>query len=111
MAFTIATYNVLAAAYLARGDYSAVPPDLLDPDVRTPALVRHVAGLGADVLCLQEVEADVFAALRAALEPLGFAGLYEWKGRDKPDGCATFFRAAAFSLAKAARLEYHDHER
>jgi hypothetical protein len=34
-------------------------------DHRVPALVRHIA----DILCLQEVEAEVFAALRAEREP------------------------------------------
>lgn len=110
MAFEVVTYNVLATAYLGRGDYSAVPPDLLDPERRIPALVRHVADLGADVLCLQEVEADTFAALREALEPQGYAGLIEFKGRGKPDGCATFHRAGRLPLRRAARLEYRDDE-
>jgi mRNA deadenylase 3'-5' endonuclease subunit Ccr4 len=111
MTFTAATYNVLATAYLGRGDYSAVPPGLLDPGRRTTALVRHIAGLGVDVLCLQEVEADVFDALRAGLEPLGYAGRCEFKGRGKPDGCATFFRTGVFALRQAVRLEYRDDEK
>jgi len=36
---------VLGTAYLGRVDYSSVSPDLLDPERRIPALVRHVAGL------------------------------------------------------------------
>jgi CCR4-NOT transcription complex subunit 6 len=111
MTFKAATYNVLATAYLGKGDYSAVAPDLLEPERRVPALVRHVIGLGADLLCLQEVEADAFAALEEALGPLGFAGCYEWKGRGKPDGCATFFRASVFALRHRARLEYQDREK
>jgi mRNA deadenylase 3'-5' endonuclease subunit Ccr4 len=111
MAFTAATYNMLATAYLGRGDYSAVPAELLDPDNRVPALVRHVAGLDADLLGLQEVEADVLAALRAGLEPLGYESLCEFKGRGKPDGCATFFRTTTFDLRKALRLEYRDDEK
>src|SRR5262245_7462338 len=110
MAFEVVTYNVLATAYLGRGDYSCVPPEVLDPEKRIPALVRHVAGLDADILCLQEVEADVFGELRAGLEPLGYSGLYEFKGRGKPDGCATFFRTAGFDLQTSTRLEYHDDE-
>jgi mRNA deadenylase 3'-5' endonuclease subunit Ccr4 len=110
MPFTAATYNVLATAYLGRGDYSAVPPELLDPERRVPALVRHVAGLDADILCLQEVEADTYDALRTVLEPLGYASRIEFKGRGKPDGCAAFFRTSLFSLESAARLEYRDDE-
>jgi mRNA deadenylase 3'-5' endonuclease subunit Ccr4 len=111
MAFEVVTYNVLATAYLGRGDYSAVPPELLDPDRRVPALVRHVAGLDSDVLCLQEVEADVFGALREGLEPLGYAGVYEWKSGGKPDGCATFYRTTVFAFEKSVRLEYRDEEK
>src|SRR5262249_10022667 len=103
MPFRACTYNVLATAYLPRGDYSKVPPDLLDPARRIPALVRHVGALGADLLCLQEVEAEVFAALEQGLGPLGYVGRYEPKGRGKLDGCATFYRTAAFSLCQAQR--------
>lgn len=105
--FRAATYNVLATAYLSKGDYSAVPPGLLDPAWRVPAVVRRVVGLNADVVCLQEVEADLFAALEAHLGPLGFAGRHELKS-GRPDGCATFYRAASFAPVRAARLEYRD---
>jgi mRNA deadenylase 3'-5' endonuclease subunit Ccr4 len=110
MPFTVATYNVLATAYLGRGDYSAVPPALLDPRWRIPALVRHVAALNADVVCLQEVESPAFASLQEGLSALGYDGLYELKAA-KPDGCATFFRTARFDQRKAVRLEYRDDEK
>jgi hypothetical protein len=32
MSFKAATYNVLATAYLDKGDYSGVPVELLDPE-------------------------------------------------------------------------------
>src|SRR5262245_48704129 len=111
MAFRVATYNVLATAYLGKGDYSGVPKKVLDPAWRVPALVEHVAGLGADLLCLQEVEAGVFEALRARLELLGYAGRYEGKGRNKPDGCATFYSTRTFAFRAARRLEYADDEK
>jgi mRNA deadenylase 3'-5' endonuclease subunit Ccr4 len=111
MPFTAATYNVLATAYLGKGDYSLVPPELLEPARRTKALTRHVVDLGADVLCLQEVEVEVFLALRKKLGRLGYEGHLELKGRDKPDGCATFYRTEIFSLKKAVRLDYHDNEK
>jgi hypothetical protein len=66
--FTAATYNVLATAYLGKGDYSKVKPELLDPDYRVPALIKHIADLKADILWLQEVEVEVFDALTAKLE-------------------------------------------
>jgi mRNA deadenylase 3'-5' endonuclease subunit Ccr4 len=110
MSFEIVTYNVLATAYLDRGDYSAVPPELLYPDWRIPVLVKHISDLDADLLCLQEVEADVFGALDSGLSPHGYEGRYEPKGHGKPDGCAVFWRTSAFALRAARRLEYHDCE-
>ncbi|QJW98530.1 endonuclease/exonuclease/phosphatase family protein [Frigoriglobus tundricola] len=46
--------------------------------------------------------------MTAHLEPLGYAGYYEQKGRNRPDGCATFFRTSTFALRRAQRLEYWD---
>jgi mRNA deadenylase 3'-5' endonuclease subunit Ccr4 len=110
MSFTVATYNVLATAYINPQWYPGVPEHLLRPETRVPALVRHVESLAADVLCLQEVEPDVFAALSDRLGPLGYVGCYERKGRNRPDGCATFVRTVAFAVRHAHRLEYRDRE-
>lgn len=111
MPFKAATYNVLASAYLHKGDYSVVPPDLLRQELRTPALVRHVAGLKANLICLQEIETEVFVALRKELAKEGYHGHLELKGREKPDGCATFYRTDLFTLREARRLEYQDNEK
>jgi mRNA deadenylase 3'-5' endonuclease subunit Ccr4 len=102
--FTAATYNVLATAHLGKGDYSRVPPELLDAKRRTTALVGHVAALNADLLFLQEVEDDVFEALKRGLA--GYQGRLE-KRTGKPDGCATFWRAG-WSVCDSWRLEYRD---
>lgn len=111
MSFRVVTYNILATCYINPNWYPGVPARLLDPAVRVPALVRHVARLGADVLCLQEVEHDVFRDLSGALAQQGLQGTYEPKGRDRPDGCATFFRPARFELIRTQRLDYHDDAR
>ncbi len=111
MPFTVATYNVLASAYIRPEWYAGVPEHLLRPEWRVPALVGHVETLDADILCLQEVEPDVFAAMEQRLGPLGYAGRYEQKGKNKPDGCATFFRHGTFALREARRVEYRDRER
>jgi mRNA deadenylase 3'-5' endonuclease subunit Ccr4 len=108
MAFRAATYNVLATAYLGRGDYSTVPTALLDPELRVPALVRHVISMDAELLCLQEVEAEVFVALQVALAPLGYAGQLALKGKGKPDGCATLFRTGVLAFHSSLRVEFAD---
>ena len=108
MSFTVTTYNVLATAYIRPEWYPNTPAAVLEASHRVPALARHVAALEADVLCLQEVERDVFAAMEAHLGPRGYAGMLAGKARGRPDGCATFFRTATFTLLDAARVEYRD---
>jgi mRNA deadenylase 3'-5' endonuclease subunit Ccr4 len=108
MAFTLATWNILATAYIRPSFYPNTPRQILDPAWRIPALVLHAQGLGADILCLQEVEAEVFAALQAGLAGLGYIGTYARKGGNRPDGCATFFRSDCFTLATDTRTAYSD---
>jgi mRNA deadenylase 3'-5' endonuclease subunit Ccr4 len=108
MPFRAVTYNVLATAYIRPEWYAGVPPELLGSEQRVPSLVRHVEGLAADLLCLQEVEAKTFAALEGRLNPLGYGGRHERKGRHKPDGCAVFFRKDVFAVRGVQRLDYRD---
>ncbi len=108
MSFTLTSYNVLASSYIKPSFYPRTPPDVLEPLWRIPALVRHVVDLESDVLCLQEVDVQTLAALRVALEPLGYAGHDARKGLGKPDGCTTFFRSSMFKLKHVQRLEYAD---
>ena len=61
-----------------------------------------------DILCLQEVEVEVFDALRTGLAGLGYAGTLAMKGEKRPDGCATFFRSDRFTLLADRRMAYSD---
>jgi endonuclease/exonuclease/phosphatase family metal-dependent hydrolase len=54
-------------------------------------VLDRVAGLTADVICLQEVEPDLFAALQARLTD--HEGRYAQK-TGRPEGCAIFVRRA-----------------
>lgn len=108
MSFSVASYNVLASAYVHRGWYRRTPALILNPVWRTPALAHHVSALGADILCLQEVETETFAALSARLVPLGYASQYARRLGGKPDGCATFYRRDLFELVDANMIVYGD---
>lgn len=98
----LATYNVLATAYIRASYYPGVEPRWLDPAWRHPALVRRVQALEADVLCLQEVEAVVYEALREALPEYVWTWLPKSGGR--PDGCAT----ASRTVLSTRELVYAD---
>ncbi|RKH22677.1 hypothetical protein D7V77_26375 [Corallococcus sp. CA041A] len=88
----IASYNILADAYIKPEWFPHTPADLLRPRSRHALLTRRIVGLDADIVCLQEVEPDSFAALQDALEPHGYLGVMAQKQQDRPDGCAVFHR-------------------
>lgn len=105
---TIASYNVLATAYIRPGLYDGTDPLLLAEAHRVPALVRRIQGLEADVCCLQEIEPDCFEAIEAALGPIGYSGRMTMKSGHRPDGCATFFRRDLWCLVEHERLAYDE---
>ena len=106
--FSLATYNILAQAYITPGRYPRTPATVLASPWRRPALARHVATLATDVVCLQEVEDETFAAVQQVLEPGGYIGHFAKKGGGKPDGCATFIRQSALTLRRVYQLRYTD---
>src|SRR5262245_9548555 len=106
--FRIASYNVLADSYVRPRWYPNVDPEVLRWDRRKFALVERVARLDADVVCLQEVEADAYSLLELSLGAKGYKGVYARKGRDKPDGCAMFFRKGGLSFVSSETIYYRD---
>ena len=84
----IATYNVLADAYIRREFYPRTEPALLRPGARDAALIERIRGFDADVICLQEVE-------QRLMDAIGLPGEFVHKAGGKPDGCATFVRGEA----------------
>lgn len=108
MSFSVASYNVLADAYLNLNWYPDTPATDLEPRQRRPALLRRVAELGANVLCFQEVESDLFAALQEHLRPLDYEGRFAQKGAGKPDGCATFVKTTTFTVHSVRVFHYAD---
>jgi endonuclease/exonuclease/phosphatase family metal-dependent hydrolase len=83
---------------------------VLQPVWRIPALTHRIAALTADIICLQEVEPDKFAALRARLGSMGYASHYERRRGGKLDGCATFYRQEFFDFAGSRVIAYEDGE-
>ena len=108
MSFTVASYNVLADAYVQYALYRRTPKMVLDPSWRMPAVVYQVASIGADVLCLQEVEVGTLAALKHRLNSLGYVAQHARNRAGKPDGCSIFYREAAFELVATRVIEYAD---
>jgi mRNA deadenylase 3'-5' endonuclease subunit Ccr4 len=110
--FTLGTWNILATAYIRPDYYPNTPAYVLSTQWRVPAVVRRVeellCGSQVDILCLQEVEAESFVALRDRMASLGFAGHLAMKNGGKPDGCATFYGTTRCRLETERRLVYDD---
>ena len=104
----VASYNVLADAYARPERSPRTSTAVLAWPARRDALATRMLDLDADVLCLQEVEAEAFAFWAERLGAHGYQGVYAQKRGGKPDGCATFFRPAALTLARADALFYAD---
>jgi len=108
MFFSFVTYNILADSYIRPAWYPNTPARCLDAAVRHEALLAELIALKADVLALQEVEHDLFVQIETGLRPLGYSGFYAPKGREKPDGCATFVQSAKLELIEHHRHSYDD---
>lgn len=104
----IASYNVLADAYINPAWYAHIDPALLDRAWRWPALARRIAGLQPDVICLQEVEPACFAVLSRELQRQDLVGVFAQKGQGRADGCATFFRPSTLQLKQQSTVHYRD---
>jgi mRNA deadenylase 3'-5' endonuclease subunit Ccr4 len=105
---TVATYNVLASAYVQRARYPRVSAIVLDPAWRVPALAQHITSFDTDVLCLQEVESATLGALRSRLGPSRHAARYARKNGGSPEGCATFYRHDVLQLIDEIVIPFSD---
>ncbi len=90
----VVSWNVLADAYVKPEWFPNSEVRHLDPAWRRPALLDRFVSANADVLCLQEIEPDLFEAAKARL--VAYEGRYLAKvGR--PDGVAIFVKGKASS--------------
>lgn len=107
MPLTIASWNVLATSYMRPAYFADCDPAALEPVARRARVLEHVAGLDADVICLQEVEQDLFDALVARLSGT-HACEHGRKGRNKPDGCAILVRQPRRFARPGGQTRYAD---
>ncbi|MGZ9174677.1 MAG: endonuclease/exonuclease/phosphatase family protein, partial [Candidatus Binatia bacterium] len=108
MSFSVASYNVLATAYIQRAWYRRTPALVLNPAWRVPALVQYISMLNADLFCLQEVEPVTFVALRSYLGERGYGAEYARKLAGRPEGLAVFYRRTCFDWGSARVIPYAD---
>ncbi len=91
----VVSWNVLADAYVRREYYPHTAPEVLDRARRRRAVAERIAKLsGADIVCLQEIDAALFALAEEKL-PESTGRLFRKRGRG--EGCAIFVHRALTS--------------
>lgn len=115
LGFRIISYNVLAEIYATQSQYPYCPPWALSFEYRRKLLMTELRRYDADIMCLQEVQADQFnTSLYHDLLAAGYEGLFKAKtrvsmGREgRIDGCALFFRKSRFALHEKYVIEFND---
>lgn len=106
--FVVATYNVLASAYIQRARYPRSAAMVLTQAWRAAALVQQISSLEADIFCLQEVEPQTLAALNARLGSRGYFNRYARKSGGGAEGCATFYRQDLAALSGETVVRFAD---
>mmetsp|Transcript_2444 Transcript_2444/g.3467 ORF Transcript_2444/g.3467 Transcript_2444/m.3467 type:complete len:622 (+) Transcript_2444:235-2100(+) len=113
--FRVVTYNILAEIYATQQMYPHIDFWALNWTYRKHNLLRELLESSADILCLQEVQADHYEQfLMRALQEAGYEGLYKAKTREsmgiagKVDGCALLWRRSKFRLAENYAIEFND---
>jgi CCR4-NOT transcription complex subunit 6 len=112
--FRVLSYNILSEIYTNAQSYPNCPKWGLAWTYRRLNLVREIAQYDADVLCLQECQADHYEEhFFPYFTRMGYAGVYKAKTREsmgrrgKIDGCATFYRKDKFILRESSNIEYN----
>lgn len=113
--FTLVSYNLLADLYATAEQFPYCPAWALAWQYRRLNLVRELAGYGADIMCLQEVQSNHFADyLAPEMAKNGYTAIFKKKTTEvytrnayAIDGCATFFRRDKFALVKKYEVEFN----
>ncbi|KAG2445827.1 hypothetical protein HXX76_000431 [Chlamydomonas incerta] len=101
---TAMTYNLLADKYTRGGWHSYCLPQHLNWDSRRERILQEIESYSSDIICLQEVEAQVFAGeLQPWLAARGYRGHYLARQygdnvHGPPEGVALFYRTEVFEL-------------
>lgn len=112
LGFTLLTYNLLAEIYATPDAYPYCAAWALPWNFRRRNILREILTYRADIMCLQEVQADHFENFLAPeLDKYSYSGVYKCKTREfmgqygKMDGCAIFYRRDKFTVMPQGQLD------
>ena len=113
LAIKLLNWNTLADVYATEQQYEYCPPWALSWDYRKHLLLKQIAALDGDLVCLQEVQADLFESdLLAAFRAMGFGHVYASKTKGMfttkytSEGCCVLYRQSRFQKLEHFVLEF-----
>jgi len=114
--FKVLNYNILAQIYATQQAYPYASLWSLQWSYRKTILLREILNHNADIICLQEVQANHFEKFfHPELYKAGYDGVLKRKNRpavgDDPgaiDGCATFYKRDRFALCEQYGIGFND---
>jgi CCR4-NOT transcription complex subunit 6 len=111
----VVSYNILAEIFASSSLYPHCPLWALSANYRLQLAMQEILRHNADVICLQEVQADALESyIMPAMTAAGYTGLYKQKTREamgaegKVDGCALFIQAERLHIAQYGVIEFND---
>jgi mRNA deadenylase 3'-5' endonuclease subunit Ccr4 len=110
----ILTYNILSpnlAEYNDYGNFKYCSKKYLKWTYRKKKILKQIKDLDADIVCLQEIENDMFTNLIPTMTKMDYIGLFTPKNKSKIDGkidgCATYFKNT-YQLINYKTIDYYN---
>ena len=110
----IVSYNILANKYVMTGYHDYCPEQYRGWQYRLPRLCREISDLRGDIVCLQEVEEEVFRQdIGSMLRQQGFEVIPAALHHGTPQYAGTWYQAGRMSLPRKQPkiLGHRDHMR
>ncbi|PON37203.1 Endonuclease/exonuclease/phosphatase [Parasponia andersonii] len=105
--FRLVSYNILAQVYVKSSLFPHSPSSCLRWKARSQALLTLLNNLGADFLCLQEVD-EYESFYKPNMDTNGYSSIYLQRSGNKRDGCAIFFKPNSAELILQENIDYND---
>nr|XP_004300396.2 PREDICTED: carbon catabolite repressor protein 4 homolog 4 isoform X1 [Fragaria vesca subsp. vesca] len=105
--FSLVSYNILAQAYVKSSLFPHSPPSHLKWKARSQAILTVLKNLGADFLCLQEVD-EYNSFYKGNMERNGYSSTYIQRSGQKRDGCGIFYKHHIAELVLEEIIDYND---
>lgn len=105
---SVMCYNILAPTLLREHQYlyKQCDPAALDWSYRKYCFYKEIETYAPDVVCLQEVEANLLEEYDSFFQEQGYSGVFKKRTGDKCDGCAIYYRDNKFNLVDSISVEY-----